>query len=108
MQYRLSGEALHLDVDTLNEQLQLKGAERMRTAMRPDEAFGMIFSWEGVVADMHQVNLHLCPPPPLPSPPLPPSLSPLVQRLVKYRGFVAMGCCSSCMKLLCSFRGSVS
>ena len=28
----------------------------MRTAMRPDEAFGMIFSWDGVIADMQEVG----------------------------------------------------
>lgn len=57
IQYRMTGESTHLDVDTLNEKLQLKGAERMRTSMRPDEAFGMIFSFDGVIADMQQVNL---------------------------------------------------
>lgn len=57
IQYRVSGEALHLDVDTLNERLQLKGAQRMRTAMRPDEAYGMIFSWDGVIADMRQASI---------------------------------------------------
>ena len=56
IQYRASGESSHLDVDTLNERLKLKGAERMRTAMRPDEAFGMIFSWDGVIADMQEVG----------------------------------------------------
>lgn len=47
VQLRMSGESLHLDVDTLNERLQLNGAARMRTAMKPDEAFGMIFCWYG-------------------------------------------------------------
>ena len=56
MQYRVSGEATHLDVDTLNEKLKLRGAERLRTAMRPDEAFGMIFCLEGVIVDMQQVS----------------------------------------------------
>ena len=58
IQLKVSGEAMHLDVDTLNERLKLKGAERMRTAMRPDEAFGMIFSWDGVIADMRKVHHH--------------------------------------------------
>lgn len=48
IQYRCSGEPHRLDVDTLNEQLQIKGAARMRTSMKPDEAFGMIFDLEGV------------------------------------------------------------
>ena len=56
MQYRLSGEAFHLDVDTLNEKLKLRGAQRLRTAMRPDEAFGMIFCFDGIIADMQQVS----------------------------------------------------
>ena len=58
IQLKLSGETMHLDVDTLNERLKLKGAERMRAAMRPDEAFGMIFSWDGVIADMRKVHFH--------------------------------------------------
>ena len=37
IQFRLSGERAHLDVDTLNEQLRIYGADRMRHAMRPDE-----------------------------------------------------------------------
>ncbi len=49
VQFRLSGENLHLDVDTLNEKLKLNGAARMRAAMKPDEAFGMIFNWYVVV-----------------------------------------------------------
>ena len=57
IQYRLSGEALHLDVDTLNERLKLKGAARMRLAMRPDEAYGMIFNWDGVLANVKQVSI---------------------------------------------------
>eukprot|EP00891_Asterochloris_glomerata_P006619 jgi/Astpho2/6619/Aster-04985 len=35
----------------LNERLKLKGAHRMRTAMRPDEAYGMVFTWENVIAN---------------------------------------------------------
>ena len=50
IQYRFSGEPHRLDVDTLNEQLQMKGAARMRTSMKPDEAFGMIFDLEGSTA----------------------------------------------------------
>ena len=52
IQYIYSGEPHSLDVDTLNEQLQIKGAARMRTAMKPDEAFGMIFDLEGVQPSM--------------------------------------------------------
>lgn len=39
------------DVDSLNEQLRSAGAARMRHAMRPDEAFGLVFCWDNVVAD---------------------------------------------------------
>jgi hypothetical protein len=35
-------------VDTLNEQLRTRGADRMRHSMRPDEAFGLIFNWDEV------------------------------------------------------------
>eukprot|EP00887_Chlorella_sp_A99_P000305 scaffold13.g305.t1 len=51
MQFRLSGDATHLSVDALNEQLRSAGATRIRHAMRPDEAFGLIFCFENVVAD---------------------------------------------------------
>lgn len=58
MQYRSTGESSHLDIDKLNEKLEMKGKERMRTAMRPDEAFGMIFSWN-VIANMEKVRQFL-------------------------------------------------
>ena len=51
VEFRIGDQPLHLDVDTLNERLKVSGATRMRHAMRPDEAFGMIFSWDNVVAD---------------------------------------------------------
>ena len=38
IQFRLSGERIHLDVEALNEQLKSNGAARMRHAMCPDEA----------------------------------------------------------------------
>ncbi len=57
IQFRLSGERTHLDVDTLNEQLRIYGAARMRHSMRPDEAFGLIFSWDNVVADTRALQL---------------------------------------------------
>jgi len=43
--------ALHLDVEDLNEKLQVSGADRIRISHKPDEAFGMVFSWDGVLAD---------------------------------------------------------
>ncbi|KAK9816620.1 hypothetical protein WJX72_002844 [[Myrmecia] bisecta] len=56
VQWRISGEPLQLDVDTLNERLKVSGADRMRQAMRPDEAFGMIFNWDGVIANTRYVQ----------------------------------------------------
>ncbi|GAB4824176.1 hypothetical protein N2152v2_011222 [Parachlorella kessleri] len=57
IQFRLSGERAHLDVDTLNEQLRIYGADRMRHAMRPDEAFGLIFNLDNVLADTRAMQL---------------------------------------------------
>lgn len=42
---------MHLDVDTLNERLKVQGANRMRHAMRPDEAYGMVFSLDNVIVN---------------------------------------------------------
>lgn len=36
-----------MDVDALNENLRVGGALRLRHAMRPDEAFGMIVNFDG-------------------------------------------------------------
>lgn len=55
-QFRLSGEHTHLDVDTLNEQMQIQGKQRIRHSMRPDEAFGLIFNWDNVVADTRDLQ----------------------------------------------------
>jgi len=41
----------HVDVASLNKQLRITGAQRLRHAMKPDEALGAIFSLEGVLAD---------------------------------------------------------
>lgn len=51
LQFRLSGEKTRLDVDTLNEELRVRGAARIRHSMCPDEAFGLIFDWDDVVVD---------------------------------------------------------
>ncbi|KAG1659696.1 hypothetical protein FOA52_004335 [Chlamydomonas sp. UWO 241] len=40
-----------LDVDALNEALQHKGMARLKHRESPDEAFGMIFSFDGVVGN---------------------------------------------------------
>ncbi|CAD7696926.1 unnamed protein product [Ostreobium quekettii] len=40
-----------MDVDTINLKLRTRGAQRLRHAMKPDEAVGAVFAFEGVVAD---------------------------------------------------------
>ncbi|KAL1290127.1 5-amino-6-(5-phospho-D-ribitylamino)uracil phosphatase, chloroplastic isoform X1 [Arachis hypogaea] len=42
---------LQVDVDYLNDKLQDGFLQRIRYAMKPDEAYGLIFSWDNVVAD---------------------------------------------------------
>jgi beta-phosphoglucomutase-like phosphatase (HAD superfamily) len=52
LQFRLSGEKTRLDVDTLNEELRIKGAARIRhSTMCPDEAYGIIFDFDDVIVD---------------------------------------------------------
>nr|AFK40868.1 unknown [Lotus japonicus] len=41
---------LKVDVDYLNDKLQDGFLKRIRYAMKPDEAYGLIFSWDNVVA----------------------------------------------------------
>ena len=52
VQFRVRGEPVHLDVDALNEQLQAAGKTRLRQFMRPDEALGVIISFDNVVCSM--------------------------------------------------------
>ncbi|PKU81194.1 hypothetical protein MA16_Dca015670 [Dendrobium catenatum] len=54
--FRLDGP-LMLDVDYLNERLQECFLQRIRHAMKPDEAFGLVFSWDNVVADTRSLKL---------------------------------------------------
>lgn len=58
LQFRRSGEKIRLDVDILNEQLSIRGADRIRHTMRPDEAFGLIFTWEDVIIDARSLQLN--------------------------------------------------
>ncbi|KAG1338973.1 putative 5-amino-6-(5-phospho-D-ribitylamino)uracil phosphatase, chloroplastic [Cocos nucifera] len=46
--FRMDGP-LKVDVDYLNDKLQECFLQRIRHAMKPDEAFGLIFSWDNVV-----------------------------------------------------------
>ncbi|KAJ4978233.1 hypothetical protein NE237_009013 [Protea cynaroides] len=55
--FRLDGP-LKVDVDFLNEKLQECFLQKIRYAMKPDEAFGLIFSWDNVVADTRALKLH--------------------------------------------------
>lgn len=48
---------LHVDVDFLNDRMQEKGLQRIRYAMKPDEAFGLIFSWDNVLLNTHALRL---------------------------------------------------
>lgn len=56
VQFTVEGGGSRLDVDTLNERLTANGAARMRQAMCPDEAYGMLFTWDDVVADTRSVQ----------------------------------------------------
>lgn len=46
----------HIDVAALNQSLRTKGAQRLRHAMKPDEALGAIFVLEGVLADTRRLS----------------------------------------------------
>ncbi|XP_010558056.1 PREDICTED: uncharacterized protein LOC104826835 [Tarenaya hassleriana] len=48
---------LKVDVDFWNERLQEGFLQRIRYAMKPDEAYGLIFSWDNVVADTRNLKL---------------------------------------------------
>ncbi|KAL0317025.1 UNVERIFIED_CONTAM: hypothetical protein Sangu_2116800 [Sesamum angustifolium] len=49
---------LKIDVDFLNDRMQEGFLQRIRYAMKPDEAYGLIFSWDNVVADTRGLKLH--------------------------------------------------
>lgn len=46
-----------MDVDFLNDRMQEKGLQRIRYAMKPDEAFGLIFSWDNVLLNTHALRM---------------------------------------------------
>ncbi|CAH2054120.1 unnamed protein product [Thlaspi arvense] len=48
---------LKVDVDFWNEKLQDGFLQRIRYAMKPDEAYGLIFSWDNVVANTRSLKL---------------------------------------------------
>ncbi|KAM7274811.1 hypothetical protein ACFE04_016677 [Oxalis oulophora] len=49
---------LKVDVDFLNDRLQEGFLQRIRYAMKPDEAYGLVFSWDNVVADTRSLKLN--------------------------------------------------
>ncbi|KAH7667494.1 Sugar-terminal-phosphatase protein [Dioscorea alata] len=55
--FRMDGP-LKVDVDYLNDNLQEGVLQRIRHAMKPDEAIGLIFSWDNVVADTRLLKLN--------------------------------------------------
>lgn len=46
----------HVDVDHLNIAMQTQGAERLKHAMNPDQAIGVIFYFEGVLTSAAAVR----------------------------------------------------
>ncbi|BBN17843.1 hypothetical protein MPTK1_7g17320 [Marchantia polymorpha subsp. ruderalis] len=54
--YRPRGP-LHVDVDYLNDRMRERGLQRIRYAMKPDEAFGLIYSWDNVIADTRALRI---------------------------------------------------
>ncbi|EFJ12148.1 hypothetical protein SELMODRAFT_158239 [Selaginella moellendorffii] len=48
---------LHVDVDYLNDRMQERGLQRIKYALKPDQAFGLIYSWDNVLADTRSVRL---------------------------------------------------
>ncbi|XP_040991852.1 5-amino-6-(5-phospho-D-ribitylamino)uracil phosphatase, chloroplastic-like [Juglans microcarpa x Juglans regia] len=49
---------LKVDVEFLNNRLQEGFLQRIRYAMKPDEAYGLVFSWDNVVADTRALKLN--------------------------------------------------
>ncbi|XP_015877526.2 5-amino-6-(5-phospho-D-ribitylamino)uracil phosphatase, chloroplastic [Ziziphus jujuba] len=48
---------LKVDVDFLNDRLQEGFLQRIRYAMKPDEAYGLVFSFDNVVADTRALKM---------------------------------------------------
>eukprot|EP00249_Psilotum_nudum_P015276 c25237_g1_i1 orf=605-1768(-) len=48
---------LKVDVDYLNDRMHERGLQRIRYAMKPDEAFGLIYSWDNVLADTKTLRI---------------------------------------------------
>ena len=55
LHYRSAGP-LQVDVEALNDALRTHGALRLRHSMHPHEANGMIFNFDGVVANLNAIK----------------------------------------------------
>lgn len=51
VQFKSRGEITRLGVDELNERMEVKGPLRLRHSMCPDEGYGVVMCWDGVVCD---------------------------------------------------------
>ena len=51
LQFCSRGEVTRLDVDALNERMAVKGRERLRHSMKPEEGLACVFWCDDVVAD---------------------------------------------------------
>jgi hypothetical protein len=56
MQFSTRGGSVRLDVDELNERMAVKGRLRLRHSMKPDEGYGMVFSFDGVICDTQSLK----------------------------------------------------
>ena len=56
IQFSTRGESVRLDVDELNERMAAKGRLRLRHSMKPDEGYGMVFAFDGVICNTHAVK----------------------------------------------------
>ncbi|OAE35297.1 hypothetical protein AXG93_392s1460 [Marchantia polymorpha subsp. ruderalis] len=46
-----------VEEDYLNDRMRERGLQRIRYAMKPDEAFGLIYSWDNVIADTRALRI---------------------------------------------------
>ena len=56
VQFTIRDEVSRLDVDELNERLAVKGRLRLRHSMKPDEGYGIIFFFDGVLCNMQRIK----------------------------------------------------
>lgn len=56
LQFSVRGETARLDVDELNERMAVKGRLRLRHSMKPDEGYGMVFAFDGIICHTHRLK----------------------------------------------------